>query len=83
MMNNIQEAETNKQREQIEAFYKAKYPDSIGSAVKPEPEQKLSAQELQEQNARFSDGIYRANQAQNADTMNKLAETFKSRKAGK
>lgn len=80
-MEKIQQEEKNKQREQIEQFYRGKYPESVGNAVKVEPEQKLSPEELQDANQRFSDAVFRANQKRNADTMSKLQDAFRARKA--
>lgn len=84
MMNkSMQQEQTKKQQTEIEQFYRAKYPNSIGAAEAHEPEIRLSAQDRQDANQAFSDGIYRANQAQNAETLAKLADAFKSRREGK
>jgi hypothetical protein len=84
MMNkDMQQQEIKKQEAEIEQFYRAKYPNSIGRTEPIEAEIKLSVREVQAQNQAFSDGMFRANQAANADMLAKLQDAFGARNGGK
>lgn len=71
-----------KQQQELTEFYRNKYPASVGNTEAQAEEIKLSARELQDENQRFSDGVFKANRASNAAMLEKLAQAFKNRNKG-